>query len=73
MQAIRSGHFHFRMSRSNCIKLAQLFYEEKRIKNVDELEDLLGGRVKGIIDGKLQWENWGRMIRIREDPEEEED
>jgi hypothetical protein len=43
-----------------------MFYEEKR-KSVEELEYLLGGKVKKIINGELQWENFGRMIRIRKE------
>lgn len=67
---MRSGVFHFRMSRQACIRLAQMLFEDKRSKHypenmaIEELEDLFGGKVKAVIDGELQWENWGRMIRV---------
>jgi hypothetical protein len=56
---VHFGHFH--MNRAGCIRLAQMLYDDG--KNVEELEDLFGGKVKEVVDGELQWENWGRMIR----------
>lgn len=65
---LKKGCFSFHMYRQNCVRLAQMFYDEKRM-SVEELEDLFDGKVKDIIDGKLQWENWGRMIRLRSEEE----
>ena len=71
---IRSGFFHFRMNRPQCIRIAQMLYENGM--TVERIELEMGGRVKGIrsgddlfppnslVKGELEWENWGRMIRI---------
>ena len=39
MEELRSGYFHFHMSRDACIRLAQMLYEDG--KSIDELEELL--------------------------------
>ncbi len=72
---IRSGFFHFRMNRPQCVRIAQMLYENGM--TVERIEKTMGGRVRGIrmedgklappdslVNGELEWENWGRMIRI---------